>query len=96
MHHFNEDGASGGAKAVGEKNDVFRSIKLGRCGGDGCAVDIDTEGFVVEERVGYVFALDSGEKITIEGVGAEELGPGGEILVCFDINATGGDEIAGG
>ena len=96
VHHFDEDGAGGGAEAVREEDDVFRVVELGRRDGDGGAVDVDTEGFVVEEGVGDVFALDGGEEVAVEGVWAEELGPGGEVLIRFDVDAARGDEVAGG
>ena len=96
VHHFDEDGAGGGAEAVGEEDNVFRVVELARCGGDGGARDVDAEGFVVIEGVRDVFALNSGEQVAVERVRAEELGPGGKVLVCFDINAASGDEVAGG
>lgn len=62
----------------------------------GGAVDVDTEGCVVEDRVGYVFALDGGEEVAVNEVRTEELVPGGEVLVYICIDAAAGDEIAGG
>lgn len=61
----------------------------------GGAVDVDTEGCVVEDRVGYVYALDGGEEVAVKEVQTEELVAGGEVLVCLCIDAAARDGIAG-
>ena len=79
-----------------EQNDVIRVVELERYDRSGGAVDVDTEGCVVEDRVGYIFALDGGEEVAVKEVRTEELVSGGEVLVYFCIDAAAKDEIAGG
>ena len=62
----------------------------------GGAVDVDIEGYVVEDRVEYIFALNDGEEVAVKEVRTEELVPEDEVLIYFCIDAAAEDEIAGG
>ena len=62
----------------------------------GGAVDVDTEGCVVEDRVGYIFALNGDEEVAVKEVWTEELISGGEVLIYFCIDAAAEEETAGG